>query len=91
MAYYLFIFRRFWVKELRHSGTISDEKRCYLYYRSTRRSFPFFFATISVKINTEYLIGIIHRVAPFFSPSPNIVLGVHPKLFRELDRFFSFS
>ena len=35
MAYYFFFFRRFWVKGLRHSETISD-KKCYL-SRSTRR------------------------------------------------------
>ena len=35
MAYYLFFFRRFWVKELRHSGNIFDEKRHL--HRSPRR------------------------------------------------------
>ena len=30
LAYYLFIFQRFWVKEPRHSETISDQK-CYLH------------------------------------------------------------
>ena len=32
MAYYLFFFRRFWVKELRHSQTIFAKKRYTIFF-----------------------------------------------------------